>query len=114
MMGMMRFCKITEAQAESVLQILKDECGYCAYPYDGLGFIRSIMTEASDREHVCHEYRFMGAIGSGGKFRNNGNCDNTPYVDAYPENLTPARSAMIERANKRLKELFSTSPRDIP
>ena len=53
------------------------------------------------------EYRFMGALGFGGKFRNNGNRGGVPYVDCYPEDETPERRAMIERANQELAELFA-------
>lgn len=99
--------EINRAQAETVLLILKEECGYRADPYDGEGFIRAIIT--GGKVNICSEYRFIGAIGSGGKFRNNGNCDNTPYVDSYQESLNPERRAMIERANKRLADLFKQS-----
>ena len=49
----------------------------------------------------------MGSLGFGGKFRNNGNRNNTPHVNCYPEDETPARLAMIAAANKRLDELFN-------
>lgn len=53
------------------------------------------------------EYRFQGNLGFGGKFRNNGNHDCTPYVDCYPEDLTEARETAIKTANVKLVELFS-------
>lgn len=99
--------EINEKQAQSVLEILRVECGYTADPYDGQGFMRAILAPQPDSENVCHEYRFMGALGFGGKFRNNGNNYNTPHVDCYAENETPERLAMIERANKRLADLFN-------
>ena len=49
------------------------------------------------------EYRFQGALGFGGKFRNHG------YgwrVDCYSEDETPERLAMIESANAALAELY--------
>ncbi len=94
--------EITEAEAKIVLQILKEECCYTPDQYDGPVFVRCI----TDQEQPCHEWRFIGKLGFGGKFRNNGNRDNVPYVDCYPENETPERRAMIERANERLAELF--------
>ena len=100
----MRIREITEDQAKKVLQILKEECGYRCDPYNGEGFIRAITTVGN--EHPCEEYRFIGALGFGGKFRNNGNRANTPYVDCYPENETPDRKTMIEAANMRLALLF--------
>ena len=97
--------KISAEQGRAVLKILVEECGYRVIdPRDGEAFVRSI----TDNE--CREYRFWGALGFGGKFRNNGNCDNTPHVDCYREHETPARLAMIERANARLAELFADHP----
>ena len=101
--------EINEEQARAILQILKEECGYRADPYDGEGFVRAIRTDTG--EHVCREYRFIGAIGSGGKFRNNGNNECTPYVDCYQESKTPERMEMIEKANLRLGKLFN-GPQD--
>lgn len=50
----------------------------------------------------CREFRFMGALGFGGKvWWNNGRL----YVTCYPENRTPERERMITAANKRLAEL---------
>jgi|SRR6185437_11506671 len=106
----MRHRPINEAQARAVLQILKDECGYIVFdPRDAESFMRAIRTDLGE-PHVCHEYRFMGSIGSGGKFRNNGNNNNTPYVDCYRENETPDRLAMIAAANARLVALFKDAP----
>lgn len=100
------FRKITEDQARAVRAILHDECGCRVDGRETEVFVRAIMTEASDRESVCHEYRFCGALGFGGKFRNNGNNENVPYVDCYREDQTPARMKMIAKANSRLAELF--------
>jgi hypothetical protein len=93
---------ITDEQARKVLKILIEECGHKIIdPRDGEAFVRGIKNE------TCREWRFMGALGFGGKFRNNGNNGNVPYVDCYPENETPARLDMIARANARLRELFA-------
>ena len=94
--------EITEEQAEVALQILKQECGYRPDQYDGPVFVRVI----TDQESPCHEWRFIGNLGFGGKFRNNGNRGNVPYVDCYPEDETPERLVMIERANERLSAVF--------
>lgn len=98
---------ISDDQARSVLQILKDECGYID-SYNGEGFVRSIRWPNGEDGHPCREYRFIGKLGFGGKFRNNGNYDNTPYIDCYQEHATPERRAMMERANARLAELFNS------
>lgn len=96
--------EISEAQANEVAKILEEECGHhYAEGRDRDYFMRSI----TDRDDVCHEFRFCGALGFGGKFRNNGNQENTPYVDYYSEHKTPKREAMVKRANERLAQLFN-------
>lgn len=98
---------IDEAKARAVLKILVEDCGHRVIdPRDGEALVRSITVPNSGPNGDCREYRFMGALGFGGKFRNNGNHDNTPHVDCYREDETPARLKMIETANERLKALF--------
>jgi hypothetical protein len=101
----MTFRPISEQQARAVLKILVEECEYTTSSWGADALVRSIIAP-NPRRRACEEYRFCGALGFGGKFRNNGNHDNTPYVDCYPKDETPARLVMIERANKRLAELF--------
>jgi hypothetical protein len=92
---------ISKEQAAAVRQILVEECGL--QPDDGRdGFVYNV----AHAEHPSREYRFCGALGFGGKFRNNGNRNNTPHVDCYRDHETPERLAMIENANRRLSELF--------
>lgn len=100
--------QITERQARAVLKILVEECGHRVIdPRDGDAFVNVIKTEGlTNPWMVAREYRFCGALGVGGKFHNNGNRDNTPYVDCYRESETPARRGMIEAANRRLAEVF--------
>jgi hypothetical protein len=50
------------------------------------------------------EYRFCGALGFGGKLRYDPFSQRL-YVTCYREDETPARLAMIERANERLDAL---------
>lgn len=108
---MMRYRNINLVQARRVLAILVEECGHRVHdPRDATRLIESIITPQPDGGYVCNEYRFCGALGFGGKFCNNGNRDNTPYVDCYREDETPARLQMIEAANKRLAELFEGMP----
>jgi hypothetical protein len=60
--------EITIDQALTIRTILVEECRYRVHDrYDQ--FVDSIRTD-NNPEHVCHEYRFMGALGFGGKFRN--------------------------------------------
>ena len=96
---------LSKTDANLILQILIEECGYKVLdPRDGQAFVHSII----GKERATREYRFQGALGFGGKFRNNGNHENTPYVDCYQEDETPARNAMIAAANKRLAALFNS------
>ena len=95
----MRTRPINLAEATMVLNILRQECGYSLPFRDVDNFLANIM-------EGCPEWRFQGALGFGGKFRNNGNHDNTPYVDCYREDETPARLKMIEVANEHIKALF--------
>lgn len=98
---------ITDQQARTALKILIEECGHRVIdPRDGEAFVSGV---TGKHRGPCREWRFMGALGFGGKFRNNGNHNNTPYVDCYPEHETPARLEMIAKANARLAELFSTA-----
>ena len=100
---------ISKEQAAAVLQILKDECGYGGPSHEDESFIEFVQVLRSRGQPRCDEYRFIGALGFGGKFRNNGNHANTPHVDCYPEDLTAERREMIDRANRRLAELFGAS-----
>jgi len=49
------------------------------------------------------EYRFVGALGFGGKVWLK--VGEPPYVTCYPEDLTDERQAMIERANAKFLKL---------
>lgn len=92
--------QITPEEARAVLKVLVEDCGYrCMDPRDADAFV-------SAQVEGCREWRFQGALGFGGKFRNNGNNNNTPYVDCYQEDETPARLEMIAKANARLAEIF--------
>jgi hypothetical protein len=52
------------------------------------------------KERPTAEYRFMGALGFGGKFRFPGFT-----VDCYPEDSNPRSDAMIAQANAALAPL---------
>lgn len=45
----------------------------------------------------CEEYRFMGRLGFGGKYRS-----KTNTVDCYPEDMTPERRTIIDATNAAL------------
>ena len=76
-----------------VWQILVEECGASQ---DDMGFI--------SRQGDFVEWRFIGALGFGGKvWKNRGQL----YVNCYHENETPERLSMIKRANRRLADLIT-------
>lgn len=87
---------LTEDQAIEAMKILNEECRANIDERDDEGFVRYVTTD-----NKSHEWRFMGALGSGGKFRMNSGRDH-PYVDCYRESETTERLAMIETANARL------------
>lgn len=96
-------CRPIDAKlATAIYDVLVQECGASPEPDQRDYFVHSL----TDASHPCPEYRFQGKLGFGGKFRNNGNNADTPYVDCYPEDETPARRAMIDHANARLARLF--------
>ena len=51
-----------------------------------------------------HEYRFMGSLGSGGKFHTSW---NKWSISCYRENETPERLKVIELVNSKLQDLYS-------
>lgn len=87
---------LTAVQANAVYDILVKHAGSAEEAREGFVYLQS-------NGHLP-EYRFIGGLGFGGKFRRNGWKDRW-YVDCYEEDLTPERQAMIEAANKALAEL---------
>jgi hypothetical protein len=82
----------------AILQVLVEECGWRPSDSD-----REMFTYHYDTaDHQPLEYRFIGALGFGGKLWMQG---EHLYVSCYQEDETPERLTMIERANKRLAEL---------
>jgi hypothetical protein len=91
-------CRIAPWMANEIWHVLVEECGEPRW------FDRSSFVAYLDRDTggFGHEYRFMGKLGFGGKFYNDG---IRWRVGCYPEHETPARRAMIRRANERLTAL---------
>ena len=54
----------------------------------------------------CREYRFMGALGFGGKIWAD---DDGWRVSCYPEHLTDARGEMMVKANRALAALLAAA-----
>lgn len=96
----MRYRPIDTPLAQAIYDILASDCGAPEQ------WRQDFVDNVTDDTHPCIEYRFQGALGFGGKYRNNGNNDNTPYVDCHPEDLTPARRRMMAHVNRNLAALF--------
>jgi hypothetical protein len=77
-----------------VYTVLIEECG-------ALPSAESAFTLAFTGEKPPREFRINGKLGFGGKFR-----WPAMTVDCYPEDHTPARDVMIQRANVRLRAMY--------
>jgi len=89
---------MTEEQAREAIKIINEECAANIDDRDAYSFISYVTKE----EHGYREWRFIGSLGFGGKFRVNSDRPH-PYVDCYREDETPSRLDAIKRANKRLE-----------
>lgn len=91
---------LTTAQAHAVYDVLVQHAGADGTETEGVYSSRTDFIFAQTDGYVA-EYRFMGALGGGGKFRRS-SWDDRWYVDCYREDLTPARQAAIDATNKAL------------
>lgn len=83
---------MTEDQKTQVWGILVEECGAMDSARE------QFWTHWPD----CVEFRFMGALGMGGKVWSTG---GRVYVSCYREDETPDRLDMIRVANERLAQV---------
>ncbi len=95
---------LSESDAAAVWQVLVDHAGAYDDPYDRASFVHSQV------ERVVEEWRFIGCLGGGGKFRRRlgWTCDGyreTWTVDCNREDLTDERQAVITKTNAALAEL---------
>lgn len=89
---------LTEQQARQVWRVLVEDCGASHNPLEELSFVTEYTTDSA--YSPSSEWRFVGNLGFGGKFRYPG-----LRVDCYPEDETPERNAAILAANTRLAAL---------
>lgn len=92
--------KITPEQADAAYSVLVRHAGARDDERERYAFVHHVVDG-------CREYRFQGHLGFGGKFRNNGNNGDVPYVDCYREHLTTHTNAVILATNAMLAELFT-------
>jgi hypothetical protein len=59
----------------------------------------SFVSAFMNREHPTTEFRFIGILGFGGKFRRVSSSFQGLYIDCYPEDLDPHRSGVIQTVN---------------
>jgi len=84
--------------AGKIWAVLVEECECRDDPRNKRSFVNYLAEEHG----FGHEWRFQGGLGFGGKFHN----DHFSWrCTCYSEHKTPARLAMIERANMRLAAL---------
>lgn len=114
---------MTNTLAGKIYDILIKTC-------DANEHMRGNFIQVQTEDDTCHEYRFSGALGYGGKFRIDRHA-NSPfaenlrlideiegietkcpwYVDCYQEHLTPERKRMIKKANQALTKLWKDDQR---
>jgi hypothetical protein len=95
---------LSESEAAAIWQVLVDHT--------------DVGSESNDRDHfvycqtaqVIEEWRFVGCLGAGGKFRRNrvwigATRTESWTVDCYAEDLTDDRQAVIDNTNEALAEL---------
>lgn len=87
--------KLTIEIANKIYDILVKEAGAPECYRDNFVYVES--------KENCHEYRFQGDLGFGGKFWND---DNKWYVACYAEDETPERLKIIETTNKELQDFI--------
>ncbi len=101
---------LSEADAAAVWQVLVDHAGVVDDEWDRAAFI-----DLQSR-NVEPEWRFMGTLGFGGKFRRNrvwiGSTRTESWtVGCYAEDLTDERQAVIDKTNEALAELRKENAR---
>lgn len=92
---------ITETEADQAYSALVEHADAIDRDGERHAFVHAV----SKADRPTDEYRFMGSLGFGGKFRNPGH-GSVPYVDCYPEDMTSERSIVIDRTNEALAALF--------
>jgi len=92
---------IPKEAAEKIYDYLIKHGGASSHIIDSVDVEReSFIFHAAEKGIT--EYRCVGKLGFGGKFRNN---EDRWYVTCYREDETPERKKLIEKINKFLKEL---------
>jgi len=83
---------MTEERANKIYDIL--------VKYGANEYMRRSFINAHTCPDVCTEWRFMGELGFGGKYRSERNT-----VDCYREDETKERLKLIKKINKELEKI---------
>lgn len=89
---------LSQEKAEKIYDVL-ESAG--AEPRMRVPFVRDFMSNDPPSE-----WRFIGKLGFGGKFRYGTFCAPLYRVDCYPEDETPERLALIKDVNQKLQLLI--------
>jgi hypothetical protein len=90
---------MTEAIANQIYDVLLTYCG--RGPFSSYTNRESFVREFTAANHT-REWRFIGNLGFGGKFWDNG---GKYYVSCYPEDETPERVRTIATVNAELAKI---------
>lgn len=97
---------LLEWEAHWVYDILVEECGARDDADSRHDFVHH-----HTKDDLPGEYRFVGALGMGGKFYLGYSFDGRRmHVDYYPQDQSPERDRMVAEAKKRLAQLPATDP----
>lgn len=89
--------ELTIDEAKAVYEVLVEHCGYTDRPHERAQFISNVTRGG------FMEYRFIGAMGFGGKFWSS---HHRWYVTLYREHETDDRIRRRDRANALLAALY--------
>lgn len=94
---------IITTYAERIYDILVEHCSAHNDAREKQSFVHA-------QVEGCIEWRFQGALGFGGKFWNNA---GRWYVNGYPEEMTPERETIVQKANAQLITLQNDYAREV-
>jgi hypothetical protein len=99
---MTRVPRVSRELANEIFDVLVEECGARE---ESSGHGREAFVHWLSGEHYGNEFRFMGALGWGGKFWIEDGLTPRFSVSNYREDETPERLRMMAAANRRLAEM---------
>jgi hypothetical protein len=94
---------LNEKEANLIYDVLVEHCGALESSRDS--FLYNHNDNEQIKSHGSSEFRFMGKLGMGGKFRIN---RERFFVDYYLEDETPEMKAIAKNTNERLTQLTSS------